>query len=283
MKKKRKIEILVLSDVHLGTYGCKAKELVNYLKSITPGHVILNGDFIDIWQFKKRYWPKAHTKVLNQIIKWMSKGITVDYITGNHDELLRRYVGFKMGTFSIVNKKVLKLGGKKAWFFHGDVFDVTMQFSPWLARFGAVGYDLLILLNNAINRISMSLGRGRLSFSKRVKDNVKSAIKFINQFEKTAIEIAAQNNYNFVVCGHIHKPEIKSYDTHIGEVTYLNSGDWIENLSALEYNKGIWTIYQYNENDFQHDTLNTDSATDLSEMSIKDIFGNLVEDIINNK
>jgi UDP-2,3-diacylglucosamine pyrophosphatase LpxH len=283
MSKKRKVDLLVLSDVHLGSYGCKAKELVNYLKSISPKHVVLNGDIIDMWQFKKRYWPKSHTKVLNCIFKWMSKGIKVNYITGNHDEPLRRFADFKLGSFNLVNKKVLTLNGEKAWIFHGDVFDVTMQYSPWLAKLGATGYDLLIIINNIINRISEALGKGRISFSKRVKDNVKSAVKFINQFESTAIEIALENNYKYVICGHIHKPEIKKFDSDKGGVVYLNSGDWIENLSALEYNKNEWSIYKYNEADFMDDSEYdvTDEMSDLSEKSLKDLFGSLVDDIIN--
>lgn len=284
MNRKRKIDLLVLSDVHLGSYGCKAKELSNYLKSIAPRQVILNGDIIDMWQFKKRYWPKSHTKVLNHIFKWMSKGIQVDYITGNHDEPLRRFVPFKLGSFSLVNKKVLNLHGNKAWFFHGDVFDVTMKYSPWLAKFGATGYDLLIIINSVMNRISEAFSKGRISFSKRVKDNVKSAVKFIKEFETTAIEIAAQNNYKYVICGHIHKPEIKTFRTDIGEITYLNSGDWIENLSALEYNKGKWSIYKYDDAEFVVTGLVADEEiNDLSEKSLKDLFGSLAADILNGK
>lgn len=284
MGKKRKIDILVLSDIHLGSYGCKAKELVNYLKSISPKRVILNGDIVDMWQFKKRYWPNTHTKVLNQLFKWMSKGIPVDYITGNHDEMLRRYVGFKLGAFSIRNKKVLKIGGEKAWIFHGDVFDVTMKFSPWLAKLGATGYDLLIIINNIINRISEAFGKGRISLSKNVKDNVKSAVKFINQFETTAIEIAAENNYKYVICGHIHKPRIKEFESEKGKVVYLNSGDWIENLSSLEYSNGQWSIYRYNDADFSETGSDLiDEKKELSDMSLKDLFGTLVEDVLNGK
>lgn len=284
MSKKRQIDILVLSDVHLGSNGCKAKELVNYLKSISPKRVVLNGDIVDMWQFKKRYWPNSHSKVLSLLFKWMSKGIPVDYITGNHDEFLRRYVGLKLGAFSILNKKVLKIGGEKAWIFHGDVFDVTMKFSPWLAKLGATGYDLLIVINNFINKISEALGRGRISLSKRVKDNVKSAVKFINQFETTAIQIAAENNYKFVICGHIHQPQIKEFESENGTVVYLNSGDWIENLSALEYTNGRWSIYKYNDDDFPEIIPEpADEKKELSDMSLKDLFGTLVDDVLNGK
>ena len=114
--KKRKIDILVLSDIHLGTYGCHAKELLCYLKSIKPKTVILNGDIIDIWQFSKRYWPKSHMKVIKHLMHWMSKGVKIYYVTGNHDEMLRKFVGFKMGSFKIVNKVILELDNNKtAW------------------------------------------------------------------------------------------------------------------------------------------------------------------------
>ncbi|HEY5464748.1 MAG TPA: UDP-2,3-diacylglucosamine diphosphatase, partial [Hanamia sp.] len=154
-KKKRRIEILVISDVHLGTYGCQAKQLLSYLKSISPKTVILNGDIIDIWQFSKRYWPKSHMKVVKHFMNWIGKGVKIYYITGNHDEMLRKFTGLKMGSLRIVNKVVLPLSNNKtAWFFHGDVFDVTMQHSKWLAKLGAIGYDTLILINTFANFIS---------------------------------------------------------------------------------------------------------------------------------
>ena len=283
MSKKRKIDILVLSDIHLGTYGCKANELLQYLKSITPKRVILNGDIIDMWQFKKRYWPISHTKVLKHLFKWMSRGIPVDYITGNHDEALRRFAGFKLGALNLVNKKVLNINGKKAWIFHGDVFDVTMKFSPWLAKLGAIGYDFLVITNNLMNHISLLLGKERLSLSKKVKDNVKQALKYISRFEETAVEIASKNKYNYVICGHIHKPEIREFHMPNGEVTYLNSGDWIENLSSLEYVKGQWSIYTYDKAEFvekEKDLIKDEK--DLSDKSLKELFGSLLDDILNN-
>ena len=167
--KKRKIEILVLSDVHLGTYGCHAQELLRYLKSINPKTIVLNGDIIDIWQFSKRYWPKSHMKVVKQLMHWISKGKKTYYITGNHDEMLRRFTGLKMGSFTIVNKLVLELGDNtKAWIFHGDVFDVTMQHSKWLTKMGAIGYDTLILVNRFVNFISEKIfRRGKISLLKK--------------------------------------------------------------------------------------------------------------------
>lgn len=247
--KKREIEILVLSDIHLGTYGCEAKRLLRYLKSVNPKTVVLNGDIIDIWQFSKRYWPTSHMKIVKHIMHLIDKKVSVYYVTGNHDEMLRKFSGLKMGTLQIVDKVVLDLNNKeKAWFFHGDVFDVTMQHSKWLAKFGAVGYDTLILVNRLANFVSERVfKRGKLSFSKRIKNSVKGAVKFINSFETTAADIGISNKYDYVVCGHIHQPEMRKIINPHGSIMYLNSGDWIENLTALEYNNGKWELYKYNE------------------------------------
>ena len=277
--KKRKLDVVVISDVHLGTYGCHAKELLRYLKSINPKIIILNGDIIDIWQFKKSYWPKAHMKVIKYIIGWISEGKEIYYITGNHDEMLRKFVDFKISSFSMKNKLILELDGKKSWFFHGDVFDVTMEHSIWLAKLGAKGYDFLILINKAVNNISEFFGKGKISLSKKIKDSVKSAVKFINNFEKTATDIAIQNKFDYVVCGHIHQPVIKNIVTNEGEVMYLNSGDWIENLTALEYTNKKWVLYKYNNLHYQkEEAKETIEEQDLVDKTAKEIFGELVED-----
>lgn len=246
-RRKRDVELVILSDVHLGTYGCHAEELLRYLKSIKPKKLILNGDIIDMWQFSKRYWPASHMAVIKHITGLLAKGTKIVYLTGNHDEMLRKFAGFKLGNFQIANKKVIQTGGKPAWIFHGDVFDVTMKYSKWLARLGAVGYDLLIVINTFVNFVLTFFGRGKISLSKKVKDSVKQAVKFINDFEKTAAEIAISNKYAYVVCGHIHQPEMKTIANEHGEVTYLNSGDWVENLTALEFHAGQWKIYRYRD------------------------------------
>lgn len=278
-KKKRKVSLVVISDIHLGTYGCHAKELLSYLKSINPDTVILNGDIIDVWQFSKRYWPKSHMKIIKYIFGWISQGKEIYYITGNHDEIMRKFVDFEIGSFSIKNKVVLELGSKKAWFFHGDVFDVTMQHSKWLAKLGAVGYDTLILINRGVNFISKFFGKGKISLSKKIKDSVKSAVKFINDFEDTAINIAIDNKYDYVICGHIHKPAIKKVENDNGSVTYLNSGDWVENLTALEYHKNKWSIYKYNDDDFKKSKSKIkDEEEDVIDKSAKQLFGELVAD-----
>ncbi len=250
-KRKRQIDILVISDIHLGTFGCHAKELLHYLKSIKPNIVVLNGDIIDIWQFSKTYWPNSHMKVIKHLINWMGKGVKTYYVTGNHDEMLRKFEGLKMGSLSIVNKVVLKLpDGKKAWVFHGDVFDVTMQHSKWLAKLGSVGYDILILINRFFSFISEKVfHKGKLSLSKKIKESVKSAVSFINNFEQTTADIGISNKFDFVICGHIHHPEIREISNDDGSIIYLNSGDWVENLSALEFANGEWSIYRFKESD----------------------------------
>lgn len=243
---KRDLDIVVISDVHLGTYGCHAKELLKYLKSINPKILILNGDIIDIWQFSKSYFPEDHLKVIRKIMKFVTEGVQVYYLTGNHDELLRKFVDFKMGNFQLANKLVLNLNERKAWFFHGDVFDVTMQHSKWLAKLGAIGYDTLIVINNITNWMLVKMGRKKYSFSQKIKARVKEAVKFVNQFEQTAAELAIEKGYYYVICGHIHQPEIRDITTAKGFVVYLNSGDWVESLTALEYDGNNWNLNKYN-------------------------------------
>lgn len=270
--KKKKLELVVISDVHLGTYGCHAKELRHYLASIAPETLILNGDIIDIWQFSKNYWPKSHMKVVRQILKLSERGTKIYYIPGNHDEMLRKFDGLKLGNITVCNKVILELDGKLAWFFHGDVFDVCMQHSKWLARLGAKGYDLLILINRFVNFMLTRIGYRKISLSKRVKNSVKSTIKFINNFEQTCVEIAIENQYDLVICGHIHQPEIREVFAKNKKVTYLNSGDWVENLTALEYNKGQWGLFKFNE------ALIQDEEDNHSDKSTKQLYQELLKE-----
>jgi len=265
--------LAVISDVHLGTYGCHADELITYLNSIQPKKLILNGDIIDIWQFNKRYFPPSHLKVLRKIIGMASKGTEVHYITGNHDEMLRKFSDTSMGNFKVVDKLVLNLDGKKAWIFHGDVFDVSIQNAKWLAKLGGYGYDLLILINSFLNWCLAKMGREKYSLSKRIKNSVKGAVKYINNFEKTAAELAIENHYDYVVCGHIHQPKKEVYENKYGSCTYLNSGDWVENLTALEYSFKRWKIYHYN-----HDKLSPFFMDeDLKEMNMNDLIASITD------
>lgn len=269
----RKLDTVVISDVHLGTYGCQAEELLNYLRSIDPKTIILNGDIVDIWQFSKRYWPKSHNAIIQHLMMWLNEGKEIYYVTGNHDEMLRKFVGVRFNNFHLVNKIVLPLeNGEKAWIFHGDVFDVTMQYSKWLAKLGGKGYDMLIMLNSVINFFSVKLGRGKISLSKKIKNSVKGAVKYINSFEQTAADIAIEKGYDYVVCGHIHQPEKRKIKNNHGEVKYLNSGDWVENLTSLEYNKGKWSIFYYED----HKKKLNASAKPIVHENAKMLFANLL-------
>lgn len=267
MKLKRKLEVAIISDVHLGTYGCHAKELVTYLNSIEPKKLVLNGDIIDVWQFSKRYFPPTHMKVIKKIMDMASNGTEVIYITGNHDEMLRKFSDVTMGNISVVDKKVLELDGKKAWIFHGDVFDVSIQNAKWLARLGGYGYDILILINRFVNWCLERLGKEKYSLSKRIKNSVKSAVKYINDFEQTAAELAIENGFDYVICGHIHQPKMEVIENKYGKTMYLNSGDWVENFTALEYQFKRWKIYNYN-----HDKLSPFHADeDIKSMTTKEL------------
>lgn len=275
---KREVDIVVISDVHLGTYGCHSKELLKYLKSIKPKMLILNGDIVDVWQFSKSYWPETHMKVIRRILKFVTDGVPVYYLTGNHDEMLRKFADFDLGSFQLRNKVVLNIDGKKAWIFHGDVFDVTMQHSKWLAKLGAVGYDTLILLNSFVNWCLTAMGKEKMSFSKKIKGKFKDAVKFINQFEQTAADLAIEKKYSYVICGHIHQAgmrDIQATDGS-GSVTYLNSGDWVENLTALEYHNGAWTIFKYEPADFKTE-VDEDDTTDAEDLDAKMDVKNLLE------
>ncbi len=238
----RKVKAVVISDVHLGTYGCKARELNDYLRGIQPEILVLNGDIVDVWRFSKSYFPADHFMTLRIILAMMAKGTVVYFIPGNHDEALRRFAGTVAGNFHVVNKLVLTLDGQKSWIFHGDVFDVVMQNARFIAKLGASGYGFLILLNKAVNFFMKMMGQSRISLSRKIKNAVKGSGSMITKFERTVADIAISKGYQYVICGHIHRPAYKVIANSLGSVTYLNSGDWVEHFSALEYENGFWNL-----------------------------------------
>lgn len=245
---KRSIAVAVLSDLHLGTYGCRAKEIVTYLKSITPQLLILNGDIIDIWQFSKHYFPATHVAVIKEILNLSTSGTRVIYITGNHDEMLRRYSDLQFGQFQLADKLVIEIDHKMTWIFHGDVFDNTTKGSArFWAKMGSNGYALLLGFNRLFNKLMKTVGRDPISLSSRVMRKVNESIIKINEFETLVAELAIEKKYDFVICGHIHQPQKRTITNKEGSVIYLNSGDWVEHMTSLEYYDNDWHIYQYEE------------------------------------
>lgn len=248
---KRELDIVVISDVHLGTYGCHALELNNYLKSIEPRTLVLNGDIFDMWNFRKSYFPKEHMEVVRRLLKMAVNGTKVYYLTGNHDDVLRKFGEISLGLIHLRNKLVFQVDGKTHWVFHGDVFDPSIQGARWLAKLGGQGYDLLIRINRIINQVRKLFRLRPASFSARVKKGVKGALRFIGDFEDIAIQMAAENGYDSVICGHIHQPQIRDVLAKNGQtVRYMNSGDWVEHLTALECKAGNWELYEYHKADF---------------------------------
>lgn len=243
---KRPVDVAVISDLHLGTYGCRANELVTYLKSISPQMLVLNGDIIDAWQFSKHYFPSSHMNVIKEIFHLLSTGTRIIYITGNHDEVLRRYTDLQLGNLQLTDKLVIEIDSKMTWIFHGDAFDNTTKGgAKFWARLGSNGYAMLLGFNRFINSCMKLIGREPISFSKKVMQKVNESIVKINEFETLVAELAVEKKYDYVICGHIHQPEKRKIETEKGNVVYLNSGDWIEHLTSLEYYNNDWHIYQY--------------------------------------
>ena len=169
---------------------------------------------------------------------------------------------------------------KRSWIFHGDVFDVTMQYSKWLAKLGAVGYDMLIYINAFINYFSKKMGKGKISLSKKIKKSVKTAVKYINSFEETAAEIAIEKGYDYVLCGHIHQPCDRIITTDKGDVHYLNSGDWIENLTALEYCNDAWTVYHYQQDVLVKELDNSYYTDEAAYLRTTELFKMMMDDFL---
>ena len=269
---KRNLDILVISDLHLGTYGSEADEVLAYLDTINANKIVINGDFVDIMLFNKRFWPSSHMKVIKYFLDLISQGKEIYYVTGNHDELMRKFLNFKIQNFKIVNQIVLDTAEGKVWIFHGDVFDFSIQ-TQWITKLAGFLYDYMIIFNSWINKkIMRPLGRKRLNFSKTIKSNVKTAVQYFANFEMKAAEVAQKNGYKYVVCGHIHTPKIESFNINGEEVIYMNSGDWLESLSSLEYADNKWSIYMHKrtEQEYKGDD---DSRI---EMTNKELYKDLV-------
>lgn len=243
---KNNCKTIVISDVHLGTKGSKSKELVRFLKQYHCENLILNGDIIDGWQLKKSgQWKRKHTRFFTRILKMIEhEGTKVTYLRGNHDDFLDQILPFTMGNLTIKREMVYESFGKKFLIVHGDIFDsITRQFK-WIAKLGDVGYTFLLWLNRQYNYRRIKKGLPYFSLSQAVKSKVKQAIKYIDDYEEQLSAMAKYRECDGIICGHIHQPAIKEIDG----ITYLNSGDWVESLTALiEDFNGEWSLVYYSE------------------------------------
>ncbi|QKI90067.1 UDP-2,3-diacylglucosamine diphosphatase [Thiomicrorhabdus xiamenensis] len=221
-----------ISDCHLGSKGCKADFLSDFLKQHDCEKLILNGDIIDGWRMRKKiHWPQAHTNVIRRILTRAKRGTQVIYITGNHDDMLRRYSGIDFGNIHLVDEHVhITADGKKLWCIHGDQFDGVIQCHRWLAFVGDFLYETVLTWNRWFNKARARLGFGYWSLSAYLKHKVKRAVNFISDFEHAVAKSGKQKKMDGVVCGHIHHAEIREMEDG---VMYFNSGDWVESCTAL--------------------------------------------------
>ncbi len=243
---KTHFKTIVISDVHLGTSGSKAKELTSFLKQHTCDKLILNGDIIDGWQLKKYgTWKKKHTRFFKRVLKMMEEHNTkVIYIRGNHDDFLDQILPLKVGNFSIQRDYVLKCGNYNYYVTHGDIFDSITTKLKWIAKLGDIGYTFLLWVNKLYNNYRTTRGLPYYSLSQVIKLKVKSAVSYISDYETQLAEVARIKNCDGIICGHIHQPAIKQLE----DILYLNSGDWVESLSALVQDEdGEWSLVYYNE------------------------------------
>lgn len=248
---KTHYKTLIISDVHLGTKGSKAKEIARFLKQFRCENLILNGDIIDGWQLKKSgSWKRKHTRFFNRILKLMENHQTqVYYLRGNHDDFLDQILPLQIGRLQILSDMTYESHGRKYFVTHGDIFDSVTTHFRWIAFLGDIGYTFLLWLNRIVNYYRFKAGLPYYSFSQYVKGKVKKAVSYIDDYESELAKMAKAKGCDGIICGHIHKPENRMIDG----IHYLNSGDWVESMSALaEDHEGNWELIHYRELDFKN-------------------------------
>jgi UDP-2,3-diacylglucosamine pyrophosphatase LpxH len=264
---------IFISDVHLGSYGCQAEKLLNFLQNTTCDQLFLVGDIIDGWQMRGRvYWPESHERVMKQLLEIAKTGTKVRYITGNHDEFLRNYGALQFDTIEIVDEYRLRnKDGREFLVIHGDQYDVITKYARWISTLGDVGYNLLLRINVVVNKVRSLLGYDYWSFSKWVKDSVKQAVSYVGDFEATVASVCNQRGYAGIICGHIHKAASRE----VGGVRYLNCGDWVESCTAiLHTHDGQFQVIEHdarekaNAADFQADAMADNATSDLPQKEI---------------
>ena len=235
---------IFISDLHLGTPGCQADALLEFMRLHPSEYLYLVGDIVDGWQLRRRwYWPQAHNDVVQKLLRRARKGCRVIYVPGNHDEFARHFVGHQFGGIEVLEDAVhTTADGRRLWVVHGDYFDGVIQYAKWLAYMGDNLYEFTLKLNRHVNTLRARLGLPYWSLSAYLKHKVKSALNYVTAFEEAVAAETRNRGHHGVVCGHIHRAEIRE----IGGTLYCNDGDWVESLSALvEHHDGrlelVWS------------------------------------------
>jgi len=226
-----RLRSVFISDLHLGTAGCQAAALLDFLKAHPSDHLYLVGDIVDGWQLRKGwYWPQAHNDVVQKLLRRARKGCRVVFVPGNHDEFARQFAGHSFGGIEVVHDTVhVTADGRRLWVIHGDAFDAVVQCARWLAHVGDTLYEFSLRLNRHLNRARARLGLPYWSLSAWLKHKVKKALNYVTDFEHAVAREARRRGHQGVVCGHIHRAEMRMIDG----VLYCNDGDWVESLTAL--------------------------------------------------
>jgi UDP-2,3-diacylglucosamine pyrophosphatase LpxH len=228
---RRRYRAIFISDVHLGTRGCKADFLLEFLRETESQYLYLVGDIVDCWRLKRSwYWSQAHNDVVQKLLRKARKGTQVIYVPGNHDELGRDYVGMQFGGIWVLPDTIhVTADGRRLLIVHGDAFDGVVTYARWLAILGDHAYTLALWLNHKLNRVRLAMGLGYWSLSAYLKSKVKGAVGYVCAFEEAVAAEARRRDADGVVCGHIHKAEIRTIDG----IQYCNDGDWVESCTAL--------------------------------------------------
>ncbi|MGL5682135.1 MAG: UDP-2,3-diacylglucosamine diphosphatase [Marinifilaceae bacterium] len=247
--KRQKFATVVLSDIHLGSGYSKINEVTSFLSHLDCDRLILNGDIIDGWQLQRstKHWKTAHTNLFKVLMKMMEhQGTQIIYVRGNHDDFMDKILPFQFFNIQIVKDFTLETGGKRYFVTHGDIFDTITTNAGWLAKVGDVGYSLLLWINKWYNHYRLKQGKSYYSLSSKIKGVVKEAVSYISDFETTLVQVAKSKGVDGIICGHIHQPANKIY----GDIHYINSGDWVESMSAaVQYHTGEWDIIHYQESE----------------------------------
>lgn len=235
-----------ISDIHLGTPGCQAQALLHFLRCNPCETLYLVGDIVDGWQLRRRwFWPQAHNDVVQKLLRKARKGCRVVFVPGNHDEFARQFLGHSFGDIEVTADAVhLTADGRRLWVMHGDYFDGVIQYAKWLAHVGDTLYELTLKLNRHLNSLRARMGLPYWSLSQYLKHKVKTAVSYVSDFEQAVAQEARSRGYDGVVCGHIHRPEMRTIDGTL----YCNDGDWVESLSALvEHQDGRLEIVHWGD------------------------------------